>query len=53
MTKRIIRPYNLMILDNEWGVAAYCENKQEIRHFYLKIMELSIIFIFLLKNEIN
>ena len=35
MTKRIIRPYNLMILDNEWGVAAYCENKQEIRHFYL------------------
>ena len=35
MTKRIIRPYNLMILDNEWGVAAYCENKNEIRHFYL------------------
>ena len=35
MTKRIIRPYNLMVLDNEWGVAAYCENKQEIRHFYL------------------
>lgn len=35
MTKRVIRPYNLMILDNEWGVAAYCENKQEIRHFYL------------------
>ena len=35
-TKRVIRPYNLLILDNEWGVAAYCENKQEIRHFYLK-----------------
>ena len=32
---RLIRPYNLMVLDNEWGVAAYCENKQEIRHFYL------------------
>ncbi len=35
MTKRIIRPYELIVLDNEWGVAAYCENKQEIRHFYL------------------
>lgn len=36
MTKRVIRPYELIILDNEWGVAAFCENKQEIRHFYLK-----------------
>lgn len=36
ITKRIIRPYELIVLDNEWGVAAYCENKQEIRHFYLK-----------------
>ena len=35
ITKRIIRPYNLLVLDNEWGVAAYCENKREIRHFYL------------------
>ena len=35
ITKRIIRPYNLLVLDNEWGVAAYCESKQEIRHFYL------------------
>lgn len=35
ITKRIIRPYNLMVLDNEWGVAAYCESKNEIRHFYL------------------
>lgn len=35
MTKRIIRPYELLVLDNEWGVAAFCENKQEIRHFYL------------------
>ena len=40
MTKRVIRPYNLMILDNEWGVAAYCENKQEIRHFYLNRINL-------------
>ncbi len=36
ITKRIIRPYELIVLDNEWGVAAFCENKQEIRHFYLK-----------------
>lgn len=35
MTKRIIRPYEMITLDNEWGVAAYCELKQEIRHFYL------------------
>ena len=35
MTKRVIRPYNLIALDNEWGVAAYCELKKEIRHFYL------------------
>ena len=36
MTKRVIRPYEIIVLDNEWGVAAFCENKQEIRHFYLK-----------------
>ena len=35
MTYRTIRPYELIVLDNEWGVAAFCENKQEIRHFYL------------------
>lgn len=35
MTKRTIRPYELIVLDKEWGVAAFCENKQEIRHFYL------------------
>jgi predicted DNA-binding transcriptional regulator YafY len=36
MTSRVIRPYEIIVLDNEWGVAAFCENKQEIRHFYLK-----------------
>ena len=40
ITKRIIRPYNLIVLDNEWGVAAFCENKQEIRHFYLNRISL-------------
>ena len=44
MTKRVIRPYELIILDNEWGVAAFCENKQEIRHFYLnRICKLEIL----------
>lgn len=44
MTKRIIRPYELIVLDKEWGVAAFCENKQEIRHFYLnRIKELNIL----------
>lgn len=35
ITKRIIRPYKLIILDNEWGIVAFCEKKQEIRCFYL------------------
>ena len=44
MTKRVIRPYELIILDNEWGVAAFCENKQEIRHFYLnRISKLKVL----------
>ena len=44
ITKRVIRPYELIILDNEWGVAAFCENKQEIRHFYLnRISKLEIL----------
>lgn len=32
---RIIHPYELIVLGNEWGVAAYCELKKEIRHFYI------------------
>ena len=32
---RTILPYDLILLGSEWGVAAYCEKKQEIRHFYL------------------
>lgn len=44
MTKRVIRPYELIVLDKEWGVAAFCENKQEIRHFYLnRISKLDIL----------
>lgn len=35
ISKRIIHPYDLILLENEWGIAAYCELKQEIRHFYI------------------
>lgn len=35
ITKRIIHPYHLILLGNEWGVASYCELKREIRHFYI------------------
>lgn len=34
-SKRNIHPYDLILLGNEWGVAAYCELKEEIRHFYI------------------
>ncbi len=34
-SKRTIHPYDLILLGNEWGVAAYCELKEEIRHFYI------------------
>lgn len=35
ISTRTIRPYDLILLGNEWGVAAYCESKEEIRHFYI------------------
>lgn len=35
ITNRIIHPYDLILLGNEWGVAAHCELKDEIRHFYI------------------
>lgn len=35
ITSRTIHPYDLILLGNEWGVAAYCELKDEIRHFYI------------------
>ncbi len=35
LSKRIIHPYDLILLGNEWGVAAFCEEKEEIRHFYI------------------
>lgn len=35
ISKRTIHPYDLILLGNEWGVAAYCESKEEIRHFYI------------------
>lgn len=35
VSERIIHPYDLILLGSEWGVAAYCESKEEIRHFYI------------------
>lgn len=35
ISARTIHPYDLILLGNEWGVAAYCEIKQDIRHFYV------------------
>lgn len=35
ISTRTIHPYDLILLGNEWGVAAYCELKEEIRHFYI------------------
>ncbi len=35
ISSRTICPYDLILLGNEWGVAAYCELKEEIRHFYI------------------
>ena len=35
LSKRIIHPYDLILLGDEWGVAAYCELKEKIRHFYI------------------
>lgn len=49
ITKRIVHPYDLILLGDEWGVAAYCEIKKEIRHFYINRIKL----IELLKNYYN
>ncbi len=35
ISKRIIHPYEIMLLGNEWGAASFCELKGDIRHFYL------------------
>jgi predicted DNA-binding transcriptional regulator YafY len=35
LTKRVIHPFELILYGNEWGVAAYCEEKKDMRHFYL------------------
>lgn len=40
VSKRIIHPYDLIILGDEWGVASYCEFKEEIRHFYINRIKL-------------
>jgi predicted DNA-binding transcriptional regulator YafY len=47
LSSRIIHPYDLILLGSEWGVAAYCEKKEEIRHFYLnRIKTIKLLDIF-------
>lgn len=47
LSKRIIHPYDLILLVDEWGVAAYCELKEEIRHFYInRIQSIQLLEIF-------
>ncbi len=47
ISKRTICPYDLILLGDEWGVAAYCEFKEEIRHFYLnRIKTIKLLEIF-------
>ena len=44
ISKRIIHPYDLILLGNEWGVVAYCELKEEVRHFYInRIKEIKLL----------
>lgn len=33
---RIIRPYDMFLYDTGWGCAAFCELKNDLRHFELK-----------------
>lgn len=35
ISQRTIHPFELLLYGNEWGVAAYCELKREMRHFYI------------------
>lgn len=34
--ERIIHPYDMFLYESGWGVASFCETKQDIRHFELK-----------------
>ena len=44
ISARTIHPYDLILLGSEWGVAAYCERKKEIRHFYInRIKEIKLL----------
>lgn len=46
-SERIIKPYDLFLYGNEWGIAAYCELRNDIRHFYInRIKKVEILEIF-------
>jgi len=34
--ERVIRPYDMFMFETGWGCAAFCETKQDLRHFELK-----------------
>ena len=36
--ERIIHPYNMFLYTDGWGVASFCEYKQDLRHFEFKRM---------------
>ena len=33
---RVIHPLDMFLYNNGWGCAAYCEKKNDLRHFELK-----------------
>lgn len=34
--ERVIHPYDMYLYNNGWGVAAYCELREDLRHFELR-----------------
>ena len=42
--ERLIKPYNLFLYNNGWGVTAFCEVAKDLRHFeLLRIIEIELI----------
>lgn len=44
ISERVIQPREMILYGNEWGIASYCELRDEARHFYLnRIIEIEIL----------
>ena len=42
--ERIIHPLDMFLYETGWGVAAFCETKNDLRHFELKrIIDINIL----------